>query len=83
MGVIRVLDWGAGSEGSNSVMRCLVLWVSFWAVDVSSKVMADLGFDWGLDEGTEKESFMVLVILYGIERIVRLGLGLWRNQNGT
>lgn len=54
---------GAGLEGSNSVMRCLDPPASFWAADVSSKVLTGLGFDWDFDEGTEKESFIVSLLL--------------------
>lgn len=61
IGGIRVLGAvaGAGFEGSNSVMRCLVPPLSFWAAEESSKVLTALGFDWFFAEGTEKESFMI------------------------
>ena len=70
IGGIRVLgtEVGAGLEGSNSVMRYLVPPVSFWEVELSSKVLETaLGFEWGLDDGTEKESFMLSVLLSRIK----------------
>jgi len=65
IGGIRVLGAreGAGLEGSNSVMRCLDPPASFWAVEVSSKVLTGLGFDWDFDDGTENESFIVSLLL--------------------